>query len=124
MDLKPLYDDAKTTSDEVQKIKNEILALYSDGTEESKEKAKGMRASLEAAGVKADEANKMYITVRDAAAKENGAASNFVPAPQGKGSSGQGDDTKEMTRAEFEALDAPARMKFCKTGGKVTGNAE
>lgn len=121
IDLKPYYDKAKAKTDAVQKIAGELNTAFNDGTDEGQEKAKSLRPSLEAAMAEADDANKTYITMRDASAKENGAASNFVPAPANQS---QAADTKVISRAEFEALDAAARMKFVKSGGTVTDSAE
>jgi hypothetical protein len=114
--LKELYDAARAADEKVQEVMNEMITAFEDGTEEGKLKALEMRPALDEAKTQADEANRLYISARDADQEsENAAARKFVPASEPEG----GKNAKEMTRAEFEALSAADRMTFMLSDGKL-----
>ncbi len=117
IDLKPYFDAARTADDEVQRVMNEMHTAFNEGTEDGKQKALDLRPSLDEVQQKADEANKLYISMRNAANVSSDAAKNFVPVPE----TNQEEIEKiALKRADFLALDAAARMKFIQGGGKVT----
>jgi len=117
IDLKPYFDAARAADDEVQRVMNEMNEHFTADTEEGKQAALDLRPALDLAKEKAADANKLYLSMRDAAATSNSAAREFVPTNDHL--EGTGDPAKEMTRPEFDALDAAARVKFIKAGGSV-----
>jgi len=117
IDLKPYFDAARAADDEVQRIMNDMNQHYTAGTEEGKQAALDLRPALAEAKEKAADANKLYLSMRDAAATSNSAAREFVPATDHLKETG--DPAKEMTRQEFDALNAAAKVKFIKAGGAV-----
>ncbi len=117
IDLKPYFDAARMADDEVQRIMNEMNAAFEEGTEESKQKALDLRPVLDEAKRKAEDANQLYLSMRDAASVSDGVAKNFVPVSDGVNLPAS--QAREMQRQDFLALDAAARMKFIKDGGKV-----
>lgn len=116
IDLKPYFDAAKAADEEVYRIMNEIHEHFNNGTEDGKQAALELRPTLDEAKAKADEANRLYISMRDAAANDSNAAREFVPVSDNLP---QVDNKREMKREEFLALDASARMEFIKGGGIV-----
>ena len=116
LDLKPYFDAARAADDEVQRIMNEMNAAFLEGTEESNQKALDLRPTLDEAKKKAEDANALYLSMRNAANVSDGVAKNFVPVSDG---SLPADQAREMKRGDFLALDAAGRMKFIKDGGKV-----
>lgn len=116
IDLKPYFDAARAADENVQKIMNDIHAHFEKGTDEGKQAALDLRPTLDEAKAKADEANKLYLSMRDAAAIDSKAAKDFVPANKDLS---QVDNKREMKREEFLALDASARMEFIRGGGAV-----
>jgi hypothetical protein len=120
LDLKPLYDAARADSDKMQTILKDMETAFAEGTEEGKAKALELRPALDQAKIEAEQANQLYISMRDAASVSDQAAKLFVPAGSVTNPSGADATTaKEMTRAAFEGLDAEAQMKFMKAGGKI-----
>jgi hypothetical protein len=120
IDLKPYFESARAASDEVQRVMAEMNAAFSDGTDEGKQKALDLRPALDAAQKAAEEANALYISMRNASSETQDAAKNFVPASMTRPEVGAAASAvKEMTRAEFTALDGAARMAFIRNGGKV-----
>ena len=118
-DLKPYFDAAQAANDEVQRVMDDMNAAFSDGTDEGKSKALEMRPALDAAKKKAEDANALYISMRNAAGvSENGAARVFIPVTD-KHASSTGDPAREMSRQDFLALDAAARMDYIRQGGTV-----
>jgi len=116
IDLKPYFDSARVADEEVQRIMNAMNTAYQLGTDEGKQEALDLRPALDAAKIKADEANILYISMRDAAATSNSAAREFVPVTDNLPT---GDPAKEMTRQDFDALDAVDRVKYMRAGGSV-----
>jgi hypothetical protein len=118
IDLKPYFDAAQKADEDVQRLMADMHASFNDGTEEGKAKALEMRPQLDAAKDKAVEANKLYISMRNAGNVGNEAARNFVPVVD-TAAGEQEADKKEMKRADFELLDAKARMAHIQGGGTV-----
>ena len=114
MKLKELYDAAKAADEKVQEVMQDMITAFEDGTEEGKLKALDLRPALDEAKAKAEEANRLYISARDADIEDpDSAARKFVPA------GGENSVRKQMTRAEFEALSAAERMTFMLADGKL-----
>ena len=117
IDLKPYFDTAQKADEEVQRIMTEMHASFNGGTEEGQAKALEMRPQLDAAKSKAQAANDLYISMRNAAATSNNVARNYVPVADNLDDDPKA--AKEMKRQDFEALDTEARMAFIKAGGKL-----
>jgi hypothetical protein len=125
MDLKPYYDKAIAAEAEVQRIAGEIDALIQEHDQSADEavKAEKMQAALEqrpqldAAKGKANQANELYLSMRNAS-EGAGVQPLFVPLNVDAGQSTA--QPKSMTRQEFNALSDFKKLEFVKTGGKVT----
>ena len=117
--LKPYYDAALAADAEVKRVLNDMDVAFNEGTEEGKSKALELRPALDEAKAKAQQANELYISMRDASLVNDKAASLFVH-PADPGATGQqGADPKVMNRAAFRELDPAAQMKFIKAGGQL-----
>jgi hypothetical protein len=121
IDLKTYFDAARSADENVQKIMNDIHAHFEDGTDEGKQAALDLRPTLDEAKAKAEEANKLYLSMRDAAAVDSQAAKDFVPV---NNNLPRVENKREMKRGDFLALDASARMEFIKGGGNVLDEDE
>lgn len=115
MKLKELYDAAKAADEKVQEVMQDMITAFEDGTEEGKLKALDLRPALDEAKAKAEEANRLYISARDADIEDpDAAARKFVPVSEGGNS-----QKKTMTREEFNKLNAAERMSFMLADGKL-----
>jgi len=116
--LKPLFDAAREADAKVLQILTEMTTAFESGTEEGKQQALDLRPALDEAKLAAEEANLLYISARDAEGNSDpdAAARKFVPVP----GAAKGKDVKELSRAEFEALNAADRMSFMLADGKIT----
>ena len=116
--LKPLFDAAREADAKVQQILMEMTTAFESGTEDGKQQALDLRPALDEAKIAAENANLLYISARDAEGDgdPNAAARKFVPTS----GAATGKDRREMTRAEFEALNAADRMSFMLADGKIT----
>lgn len=120
--LKPYYDAALAADAEVKRILNEMDAAFNEGTDEGKEKALALRPTLDEAKIKAEEANKLYASMRDASLVNDSMAALFTtpPDPAKDDHDGTSDASpKVIKRADFDALTPAARMTFMKSGGRV-----
>lgn len=116
-DLKPYFDRAKADSDEVTRLQNELNAQFNSGTDEGIQAAIDLQPALEAAVVKADQSNKLYLTMRNADNNTSNAASLFVSA----NSEEEHEDEKKMTLAAYNTLPPKERLNFANNGGKLEG---
>lgn len=116
MDLKKYFDRAKADSDESVRLQNELDVLFNDGTDEGIQAAIDLQPSLEAATKKAQESNRLYLSMRDAANMSGNAASLFVTDPE---QSAEDEGDQVMNRAAFTALSPAQREAHIKRGGKV-----
>ena len=116
-DLKPYFDRAKADSDEVTRLQNELNAQFNSGTDEGVQAAIDLQPALEAAIIKAEQSNKLYLTMRNAENNTSNAASLFVSANDEE----EQEDEKKITLAAFNALPPRERMKFVKADGKIEG---
>ncbi len=77
--LKPYLDSVTTADAEVSRIRNEMDAAFGAG---DKKKAMDMRPALDEAKKAADEANALYVSMRDSG-ETSDAARKFTPASDG-----------------------------------------
>lgn len=115
MNLKPIYDAAQAADAELNRVMDAMITAFGEGTEEGTQEALALRPTLDEAKAKAEQANTLYVEMRDAAATSDGAARNFVPVA----SVIPDKDVKKMSREVFFAMDASDQMKFIKGGGKI-----
>lgn len=116
--LKTYLDAAIAADDEVKRIVNEIDAYFSDGTDEGKKKALELRPALDEAKNKSLDANKLYISMRDASLTQSDASLFSAPADP---ENNQGDKTPKIVNREVLRNMSPAeRMNHIRSGGKVT----
>jgi len=116
-DLKPYFDRAKADSDEVTRLQNELNAQFNSGTDEGIQAAIDLQPALEAAIIKAEQSNKIYLTMRNADNNTSNAAALFVS----ENSDDPSEDEKKVTLAQFNAMSPRERLKFSKDGGKIEG---
>lgn len=116
--LKPLLDAAQAADKSLYQIRDQILQLVEKGDDESVKQAKDLRPGLDEAKIKAEEANRLYTSVRDASLVNDNAAALFT-APADPANNDQGVKAKIMNRASFDALNQDARAEFVRGGGKV-----
>jgi aspartate aminotransferase-like enzyme len=116
MDLKPYFDRAKADSAEVIRLKNELDTSFNLGTDEGIQAAIDLQPQLEAAIVKADQSNGLYISMRNADNAASNAASLFVAETNEQDEEG---GSKIMNRTAFIALTPAKREDYLKQGGKI-----
>lgn len=116
--LKPVYDAVIASEAKVAGILNEMQTAFDEGTEEGKIRALELRPALDEAKAEANDANLLYISMRDASPGEDSPARLFVPV-----SDDAQHQKKVITRAEYEALTYEARYKFYKDGGTIVDEA-
>lgn len=116
--LKEMFDRAKSASDDLARLKNEIETLYDSGVEEDLAKAVELSDSLPAATKKADDLNKLYASMRDADSVASNAGALFVNSnPEEEDD--ENEDGKVKTLADFNALTPVERLAFINAGGRV-----
>ncbi|HEY6073180.1 MAG TPA: hypothetical protein VIV15_07255 [Anaerolineales bacterium] len=123
MNLKPYLDAAQAADAEKKRILAEMDAAFNEGTPEGKEKALSLRPALDEATAKAEEANRLYTSMRDASLEQNnlGALFTVPPDPAIPSNQSNADGTpKSMTRAEYNALHPRERLAYAKSGGELT----
>jgi hypothetical protein len=118
MNLKPYLDAAVMADAEKQRLMNEIDAAFNLGTDEGEQTALELRPALDEAQAKAVEANKLYVSMRDAGQTSDEAALLFVPVSD-PAAAASGDNPKVMNRQAFDGLAADEQAKFVKNGGRV-----
>lgn len=117
VNLKAVYDAAKAADEKVNAVLNEMTAAFEEGTEEGKQKALAMRGALDAAKAESQEANSLYVEMRDAAANSDEHARKFVPVSQAAAKVNE--PSKRMSSAEWQALSFEERRKFFSNGGQI-----
>ncbi|HWR66076.1 MAG TPA: hypothetical protein VN364_08150 [Bellilinea sp.] len=118
IDLKPAIDAVRVADEKVNRLLDEMNTHLTAGTDEGTQAALDLRPALDEAKAKAADAKSLYETMRDAAALSGNSARAFVPATGTNLSTG--DPAKEMTRQDFDALNATEQLKFMRAGGNVT----
>lgn len=106
--LKPAYDAAVAADGKVNAILVQMSAALEKGTEEGTQEALALRPDLEAAKAEAEQANALYVQMRDAGASSDEHARLFVPVNE----TAQSDGKKTMTRAEYEQLTGEEKHRF------------
>lgn len=114
MELKKLYDAVVEAEAQVERVMATMQELLDAGDDESLQKAIEMRAELEEARASARAANEAYIALRSELEARNEAARKFVPVRDEPGA-----QRREMTRSEFERLNAADRMSFMLADGRL-----
>jgi len=117
--LKPYYDAALAADADVKRILNEMDAAFNEGTDEGKEKALALRPMLDEAKTKAEEANKLYASMRDASLVNDSMAALFTTPPDPAKDDQTDANPKVMKLHEFNALSPKDRLAFSKAGGKI-----
>jgi len=117
--LKPYYDAALAADAEVKRILNEMDAAFNEGTDEGKEKALALRPTLDEAKTKAEEANKLYASMRDASLVNDSMAALFTTPPDPAKDDQTDVSPKVMKLSDFRALPPKDRLAFSKAGGKI-----
>lgn len=117
MNLKTYFDQAKAASDAAVVLKNQMDDLFNNGTDEGIQAAIDLQPQMEAANKKADELNRLYLSMRDADQVASNAAGLFVADAETE--QAEQADEKKMTYAAFQALDPAERMKFIRAGGEI-----
>ena len=117
--LKPYYDAALAADADVKRILNEMDAAFNEGTDEGKEKALALRPMLDEAKTKAEEANKLYASMRDASLVNDSMAALFTTPPDPAKDDQTDANPKVMKLPEFRALSPKDRLAFSKAGGKI-----
>src|SRR4030042_3190348 len=115
IDLKPYFDAVNTTEAEVQRIAGELDVLFRLETEEGKAQALEMKAQLDEAQVKHDEAVAMYESMQNAN-RPNDVAKNFVPVSTTQPEA-EGNQPTVIKRQDYDKLSLMDRAKFVQTGG-------
>lgn len=118
LNLKPYLEAAIAADAEKERIKHEINALFSDGTEEGKRKALELRPALDEARTKAEQANELYVSMRDASLVADNSAALFTPADPAAIDQ-KNSNSEVMKISDFRALPPSERLAFAKRGGKL-----
>jgi hypothetical protein len=113
MDLKPYYDAALAAEGEIKRIANAINDHFTAG---ENDQALELRPELDAAKAKAQTANELYASMRNATT-ESDLPKLFVPANPDVQT--PADKIKVMDRLTFDALSPHERMRFIKSGGQI-----
>jgi hypothetical protein len=117
--LKPYYDAALAADAKVKQILSEMDTAFNEGTDEGKQKALDLRPALEEAKTKAEEANKLYASMRDASLINDSSAALFTTPPDPAGNDQKDESPKVMKRSDYQALTPKARLVFSKAGGRL-----
>jgi len=117
--LKPYYDAALAADANVKRILAEMDAAFTDGTDEGKEKALSLRPALDEAQKKAEEANRLYASMRDASLTNDSASSLFTLPPDPAANDQKDDGPKVINRAAFDAMSVSDRQKYIGAGGRI-----
>ena len=118
LDLKPYFDAVNAAEAEVQRVANELNALFCEGTDESQAQAVALRPALDEAQSKHADAVALYEAMQKAN-RPNDIARNFIPVSS---SSPDPDDVNQPTvikRAEYDKLTLVDRAKFVRSGGSI-----
>jgi hypothetical protein len=118
--LKPYYDAALSADTEVRRVLNEMDTYFTDGTEDGRKKALDLRAALDDAKIKAEQANTLYVSMRDASLINDNMAALFSSPSDPAAPDPEGADTKVMNMSEFHNLTPRERLAFAKAGGQLT----
>ena len=119
LDLKPYLDAVNSANDDVVRIAHEIDQLFTEGSDESKQQAVGMRSALEEAQTKQANAIAMYESMQKAN-RPNDIARNFVPVSQTDPAQAEGEQQPNLIkRSDYDAMSLVDRAKFVRAGGQI-----
>jgi hypothetical protein len=117
LDLKPYFDAVNTANEEVQRVAAQIDAAFQPGTDEGKAQALALRPALDEAQSKADEAVKLYESLKKANQPSDMKA--FVPVSPTPTTPDPEQPKGVMKRADFKALSSADREAHIRGGGTV-----
>lgn len=117
IDLKPYLDAVNTTEAEVQRIASDVDTLFRQETEDGKAQALEMKAQLDKAQKKHDEAIAFYESM-SLINRPNDIAKNFVPVST-ETEDAEGSQPSVIKRPEYNQMDMVQRALFVKSGGRV-----
>jgi hypothetical protein len=117
--LKPYYDAALAADTEVKSIMSQMDAHFNDGTEDGKTKALELRPALDEAKKNAEQANALYVSMRDASLTGDNAAALFTSPADPAAQSDQEETPKVISLAEYKKLAPKDRLAFAKSGGQI-----
>ena len=119
LDLKPYFDAVNAAEEGVQRVANEINALFTQGTDESTKQALALRPALDEAQAKHAEAVGLYEAMQKAN-RPNDAARNFVPVSTTQPDQvADGSQPSVIKRQDYERLTLNERAQFIRLGGKL-----
>ncbi len=118
LDLKPYFDAVNAAEAEVQRIANDLDALFRQGTDESKAQALALRPALDAAQSKHAEAVSLYEAMQKAN-RPNDVARNFVPISNTLPGQAEGRQPAVIKRQEYDRMSLVDRALFVKSGGTL-----
>jgi hypothetical protein len=118
LDLKPYFDAVNAAEEEVQRIANEIDALFIEGTDESKVKALELRPALDEAQAKHAEAVSLYESMQKAN-RPNDVAKNFIPISNTRPDEAEGSQPTVIKRQEYDQMDLVERARYIRSGGTL-----
>jgi hypothetical protein len=119
LDLKPYLDAVNAAKDDVQRIANEIDALFTEGTDESESKALALRPALDEAQSKESEAIALYESMQRAN-RPNDIAKNFIPVSTTEPDpDDEGSQPTIIKRQDYDRMSLVDRAEFIRSGGKL-----
>jgi hypothetical protein len=118
--LKPYLDAARSADTEVSRIMNEIdthFTDFTDGNEDGKKKALDLRPALDDAKIKAEQANTLYVSMRDASLIGDHTAALFS-APSDPAQA-EPSTPNVVNLSGWNTMTPRERLAFAKAGGKL-----
>lgn len=116
LDLKPYFDAVNAANDDVQRIAHELDALFTEGTDESKQQALALRPALDEAQKKHADAVSLYEAMQKAG-RPNDVAKNFVPVSNTD--QAEGAQPTVINRQDYDRMSLVDRARFVKSGGTL-----
>lgn len=118
IDLKPYYDAVNAAEAEVQRIANDLDALFRQDSEEARAQALAMQPELEKAQAKHAEAVKLYESMQ-MTNRPNDVARNFVPVSTTQSEPAEGSQPTLIKRADYERMPLSDRAMYIRSGGRL-----
>ena len=115
--LKPYYDAALSADTEVRRVLNEMDTCFTDGTEDGRKKALDLRPALDDAKIKAEQANTLYVSMRDASLIGDNTAALFS-APSDPAQD-EPSTPNVVNLSGWNNMTPRERLAFAKAGGKL-----
>lgn len=114
MNLKTYLDAVQAANEEVKRVAMEIDTAFTSESEDGVSQAMAMRPVLDAAQNKAQAALEFYGSMKSAIESIDSNAAKFVPV---NAATEKPEDSRQMTRAQFEALSPKLRFEYLGKGG-------